>query len=265
MDGYGPSSYGDGMAGVYDEWYATRGDIRGAVATIASLAREPQSGTGPGPGPGTAGASALELGIGTGRLALPLADAGVDVWGIDASEAMVSLLRAKPGGEALRVAVGDMAELDLSGLPGGATAQFAVVFVADNTFFNLTTEAAQRRCLGRVREVLAPSGRLVIEAFVPAHDAPASSLETRTVELDHVVLTATRLDRDAQTVAGQHIELRESGVRLHPWMIRFVWPEQLDAMASDAGLQLVERWSDWRRSPFTADDNVHVSLYAATA
>jgi SAM-dependent methyltransferase len=252
MEGYGPSSYGDGMADVYDEWYATRGDIEGAVAALAKLASE--AGSQP----------VLELGIGSGRLALPLAGSGVDVWGIDASAAMVARLRAKPGGERPPVAVGDMADLDLASLPGGRDTRFSLVFAADNTFFNLTTADAQARCLERVHSVLAPNGRLVIEAFVPAPDAPSSSVDARTVALDHVVLTVTSHDPAAQTVAGQHIELRESGVRLHPWSIRYVAPDELDALASAAGLSLVERWSDWRRTPFTADDNTHVSIYEAT-
>ena len=41
-------------------------------------------------------------------------------------------------------------------------------------------------------------------------------------------------------------------------------PDELDALASAAGLSLVERWSDWRRTPFTADDNTHVSIYEVT-
>jgi ubiquinone/menaquinone biosynthesis C-methylase UbiE len=249
MEGYGASSYGDGMADVYDEWYADRGDIEGAVATLATLA----STAGPGP--------VLELGIGSGRLALPLVAAGVEVWGIDASAAMVDLLRAKPGGDRPQVAVGDMAELDLSALAGGADARFSLVFAADNTFFNLTSPGAQEQCLARVRDLLAPDGSLVLEAFVPATDAPASSIDARTVELDHVVLTVTRHDRESQTVVGQHIELRDAGVKLHPWMIRYAPPEELDRLAAGAGLSLVERWSDWRRTPFTTDDNVHVSVY----
>jgi hypothetical protein len=158
-----------------------------------------------------------------------------------------------------------MAALDLSSLPNRGAAEsaagFAVVFAADNTFFNLTTADAQARCLERVRAVLAPQGRLVIEAFVPAADAPGSSVDARTVAVDHVVLTVTTHDAASQTVAGQHIELRESGVRLHPWSIRYMAPDELDRMASAAGLRLVERWSDWRRTPFTADDNAHVSVY----
>ncbi|HEY2814482.1 MAG TPA: class I SAM-dependent methyltransferase [Acidimicrobiales bacterium] len=260
MDGYGPASYGDGMAGVYDEWYAARGDIDGAVELLTALALgsalASEAGGGDGPG------RALELGIGSGRLALPLAANGVEVWGIDASAAMVALLRDKRGAERITTVIGDMADLDLSAVPGGAAQRFAVVFAADNTFFNLTSADAQRRCLARVRTLLAPGGRVVLEAFVPATDAPASSVDARTVEVDHVVITVTRHDRAAQIVAGQHVELREEGVRLHPWMIRYATPEQIDAMATDAGLVLVDRWSGWRRTPFSADDNVHVSVYS---
>jgi hypothetical protein len=177
---------------------------------------------------------------------------------------MVERLRAKPGGDRVPVAVGDMAELDLSSLTSGDETRFSVVFAADNTFFNLTTADAQARCLDRVHEILTPDGRLVIEAFVPAADAPSSSIDARTVALDHVVLTVTTHDPASQTVDGQHIELRESGVRLHPWSIRYVPPDELDSLTSAAGFSLVERWSDWRRTPFTADDNVHVSVYRMT-
>jgi len=252
MEGYGPSSYGDGMADVYDEWYATRGDVDGAVAALGALASAAEAGP------------VLELGIGSGRLALPLAASGIQVWGIDASAAMVARLRVKPGGADLPIAIGDMAELDLSSVPGGDEARFSLVFAADNTFFNLTTADAQARCLSRAHAVLVPSGRLVLEAFVPATDAPASSIDARMVALDHVVLTVTQHDRAAQTVAGQHIELRESGVRLHPWSIRYAAPDELDALASAAGFSLDDRWSDWRRTPFTADDNTHVSIYQRT-
>ena len=52
---------------------------------------------------------ALELGIGTGRIALPLAQRGVPVHGIELSKAMVARLRAKPGGEDVGVTIGDFA------------------------------------------------------------------------------------------------------------------------------------------------------------
>ena len=85
MTEYGPSTYGDRVADVYDRMPQVAGrDTERAVAALAELA---------GPGP------ILELGIGTGRLALPLASRGFAVQGIDASEVMVKKLGAKPGGE----------------------------------------------------------------------------------------------------------------------------------------------------------------------
>src|SRR5438094_10627191 len=113
MEGYGPKTYGNRIADVYDGFYDDRLDTEGAVATLAELA---------------AGGPVLELAIGTGRLALPLASRGVPVRGIDASEAMVARLRAKPGGDAIDVTIGDFSDVAVDG-------RFALVFVAFNTLF----------------------------------------------------------------------------------------------------------------------------------
>ena len=78
---FGPSTYGDSFADVYDDWYADVSDIDATVAAVARLAD---------------GGAVLELGVGTGRLALPLAATGTPVVGIDASQAMLDLLAAKP-------------------------------------------------------------------------------------------------------------------------------------------------------------------------
>ena len=59
--------------------------------------------------------SALELGIGTGRIALPLAERGIRVHGIDLSEAMVARLRAKPGADQIGVTIGDFATTTVEG------------------------------------------------------------------------------------------------------------------------------------------------------
>ena len=249
MEGYGPASYGDAIADIYDQWYGELPETGDAVDALVELARA------------TGNTRVLELGIGSGRLALPLAALGVDVWGIDTSQAMVDQLRSKPGGNDIRVAVGDMAVLDLSAVALDDEARFGLVFVAINTFFNLTTAEAQQQCLRRVHDVLEPGGRFVLEAFVPDIDRPTNVVEARTVALDHVILTATRHDPADQTVTAQFIELRESGVRLRPLVIRYAPVAELDAMASAAGLQLVDRWSDWKGSPFTEKAGVHVSVY----
>src|SRR5215468_4965646 len=77
------------------------------------------------------GGRALELGIGTGRIALPLARRGVEVHGIDLSRAMVARLRAKPGGDAIPVVIGDFATVTLDGT-------FSLVYLVFNTINNLT-------------------------------------------------------------------------------------------------------------------------------
>jgi SAM-dependent methyltransferase len=254
VDGYGPSTYGDRFADVYDDWYAEVSDVAATVERVAALAAEA------GPPPGGDRPAVLELGGGSGRLALPLAAAGLDVWSLDASEAMVERLRAKPGAEAVHAVVGDMAELALPGAP-----PFAVVLCAFNTFFNLTTAEAQQRCLARVADVLAPGGSLVLEAFVPPPDgeeaAAVSAVEPRHIGLDEVVLTVSRLDPATRTVVGQHVQLRESGTRLRPWVLRYATPEELDGWAGAAGLALADRHSGWRREPFDADAGTHVSTY----
>ncbi len=81
---------------------------------------------------------ALELGIGTGRIAVPLAQRGVRVHGIDLSEAMVAKLRAKPGGEDIGVTIGDFATTTVDGT-------FTVAYLVFNTIMNLTTQDARSR------------------------------------------------------------------------------------------------------------------------
>src|SRR5438876_12355513 len=102
----------------------------------------------------------LELAIGTGRVALPLARRGIAVEGVDASEAMVARLRAKPGGDSLPVVIGDMAEVPVSG-------PFRLVYLIFNTLFGLLTQARQAECFTNVARVLGPGGVFVIECFVP--------------------------------------------------------------------------------------------------
>ena len=45
---------------------------------------------------------------------------------------------------------------------------------------------------------------------------------------------------------------------------RYAWPAEYDLMARIAGMQLVERWSDWHRAPFTSDSTSHVSVWRKT-
>lgn len=243
---FGPSSYGDAFAGVYDDLYADVSDVDGTVAVVAALA-----GRGP----------VLELGIGTGRVALPLAAAGCEVHGIDASPAMVERLRAKPGGERVPVALGDMA--DAGSLAPAGPGAYAAVLVAFNTFFSLPTEADQRRCLAGVADVLRPGGAFVVEAYVPADAPPVGSvLAVRSIAPGRVILTASITEADGRTAAVAHVDLCDGGpVRVRSWPMRMVTPAELDAMAGTAGLVLHRRDGGWRGEPFDAASREHVSVF----
>ena len=243
MEGYDASTYGERFADVYDEWYAATADVDGTVAVLAELAR---------------GGPVLELGVGTGRLALPLVDRGLVVHGVDASPAMVALLRGKPGGEQVHVTTADFADVAVD-VDGG----FALVFVAFNTFFNLPTAEAQQRCVTNVARLLRPGGSFVVEAFVPdPESAPSGAgLTTRSVDVDHVELQATVADLAAQTISGSTISITEAGIRLRPWHVRWCTPDQLDAMASAAGLARAHRWSGWHRDAAGPGDERVVTVY----
>jgi SAM-dependent methyltransferase len=241
VENYGPSTYGDRIAEIYDELHGDRGDVSAAVALLAGLAGDGR---------------ALELGIGTGRIALPLAAAGVTVEGIDASAAMVAKLRDKPGGAAIPVSLGNFADLAVGGT-------FRLIYVPFTTFFNLTTQEEQIRCLGNVAAHLEAGGWFVMDAFVPdpGRFRRQQAIAVHRVDADRVVLDATRHDPVTQTITSSHIVIRDGDVRLYPVHARYAWPAELDAMALVAGLVLVDRFADYDRRPFEASSPRHVSVY----
>jgi SAM-dependent methyltransferase len=240
MEGYGPETYGDRIADVYDGLYQGL-DTEAAVEALAQLA-----GARP----------VLELAIGTGRLALPLAERGLEVHGIDASEAMVAKLREKPGGDTIPVTMGDFADVGVDG-------EYSLVFVAFNTLFGLQTQEDQLRCFANVAAHLADGGVFVIEVFFPdlARFDRNQRTQTNTLEPDRVFLDASRHDPVEQRVDSQHVVITEEGTKLYPVSIRYAFPGELDLMARLAGLELQNRWGGWRREPFTAASGSHVSVY----
>ena len=245
MQGYDATSYGEGFADVYDDWYHAISDVEVTVVELLDLA---------------GGGPVLELGVGTGRLAVPLAEAGlaqgVTVVGIDASPAMLARLAWRDPGTLVTTIPGDM-RYDL---PAGP---FALVFAAYNTLFNLTDEGAQARCFHDVAERLRPGGRFVIEAFVPENPPRrGDSVTVRSIAADRVVLSISVADPDHQSAAGQFVELTEAGgVRLRPWSIRYSTPAQLDEYARAAGFALEQRWESFGRTPFDDESARHVSVY----
>jgi SAM-dependent methyltransferase len=198
--------------------------------------------------------AALELGIGTGRIALPLAQRGVEVHGIDLSSAMVARLRAKPGGDEIPVVLGDFATARAGGT-------FSLAYLVFNTIQNLTTQDEQVACFENVAAHLEPGGHFVIEVGVPnlRRLPPGETVRAFALEPTHVGFD--EFDVARQGLVSHHFELIDGAWRSHPVPFRYVWPSELDLMARIAGMTLVERWSGWRREPFTSESTSHVSVW----
>ncbi len=239
MKNYDPRmSFDAESAEVYDVM-DHREDTPATVAFLQSLA-----GSGP----------ALELAIGTGRVALPLAARGIRVDGVDFSPAMVAKLRAKPGGDALTVTMGDFAAVPVEGA-------YRLIYVVFNTLFNLLTQDEQVRCFENVAAHLTEDGVFVVEAYVPAAFPGDQYVRAEGLEIDEVKLDVARLDPVKQLYYESHVVLSRDGVRLFPIVQRYAWPSELDLMARIAGLRLKDRFGGWGREPFTASSRDHVSVY----
>jgi SAM-dependent methyltransferase len=217
-----------------------RATVDPAVSFLADLA-----GTG----------AALELGVGTGRIALPLAQRGVRLHGIELSAAMVSRLRTKPGADDIGVTIGDFANTRVD-------ETFELAYLVRNTIMNLTTQDEQVACFRNVAAHLRPGGRFVIEVIVPAlrRLPPGETIRAFTVTSTHLGFDQY-VDLAAQISVSHHYWMVDGNVETFSAPFRYVWPSELDLMARLAGMTLRERWSDWNRAPFKGDSPSHVSVW----
>jgi SAM-dependent methyltransferase len=202
--------------------------------------------------------AALELGIGTGRIALPLAQRGVRVHGIDLSGAMVARLRAKPGAEQIGVTIGDFAATTVEG-------RFSVAYLVFNTIMNLTTQDGQIACFQNVAAHLEPGGCFVIEVMVPALQRLPPGETVRAFNVSPTHLGFDEYDVASQGLISHHYSVVDGDLDVLSMPFRYVWPSELDLMARLAGMTLRERWGGWRREPFTSDSTKHVSIWEKTA
>jgi SAM-dependent methyltransferase len=247
-DGY----FGETVAATYDESENPMFDPALVASTVDFLAEL------------ASGGRALELGIGTGRIALPLAARGVGIHGIDLSRAMVARLKAKPGGNSIGVTIGDFSSTKVDG-------PFRLAYLVFNTIMNLTSQAAQVACFRNVAGHLEPGGRFVIEVGVPdlrrlppgeryiVFDAGATHWGVDEYDVVNQGLVSHHFEKRGAAGEDKEVFEKSSGP------FRYVWPSELDLMAMIAGLELRERWADWRRAPFTSESRSHVSVWEKSA
>jgi SAM-dependent methyltransferase len=200
----------------------------------------------------------LELGIGTGRVALPLAQRGVQVHGVDLSEAMVARLRSKPGGGEIGVTIGDFATTSVDG-------SFALAYLVFNTIGNLTTQDAQVACFRNVAAHLQAGGYFVIELEVPQLQRLPPGETYRVFESRDGSWGIDEFDVANQGLISHHLSLVDGKLERFSMPFRYAWPAELDLMAELAGMRLRERWGGWKREPFTSESDKHVSVWEKVA
>jgi SAM-dependent methyltransferase len=200
----------------------------------------------------------LELGIGTGRIALPLSRRGVRVHGIDLSPAMVARLREKPGADDIGVSIGDFATTRVDG-------RFRLAYLVYNTIMNLTTQDEQVQCFRNMAAHLEPGGCFLIEVGVPALQRLPPGETVRAFTVSPTRLGFDEYDVAAQVLYSHHYWIHDGRLEVFSAPYRYVWPCELDLMARLAGMTLRDRWSGWKREPFTGDSTTHVSVWEKTA
>jgi len=212
-----------------------------------------------------AGGPVLELGCGTGRITLPIARAGLEIVGLDLSEAMLERCRERLAceppevRERVRLVQGSMACFDLG-------ERFRLVTTPALTFQHLTRVGDQLACLACVREHLADGGRFILELFHPdlaklvaiGSEGPRVELKdvplpggralTRTVRMtDHRRSDQTFLSHETHEVTHPDGSVESISQTLH---IRYVPRWEAEHLLARSGLRVAEVLGDFEGTPF---------------
>ena len=198
---------------------------------------------------------ALEFAIGTGRVAVPLAERGVPVTGIELSPPMIERLRSKVDDATIPVIAGDMTTVRAPG-------EYTLVYLVYNTISNLLTQAEQVACFRNAARHLTPGGRFVIELWVPELRKLPPGQQALVFQSVPGYIGLDTYDVLRQHVVSHHFRFDDTRqARLFRSPHRYIWPAELDLMAQLAGFELETRHADWVNTEFTAESRSHVSVY----
>jgi SAM-dependent methyltransferase len=198
---------------------------------------------------------ALEFAIGTGRVAVPLAERGVPVTGIELSQPMIDQLRTKADEATIPVIAGDMSTATAPG-------RYSLVYLVYNTISNLLTQAEQVACFRNAARHLGPGGRFVIELWVPELRQLPPGRQATVWHSEAGYLGLDTYDLLRQHVVSHHFRFGDSSeATLFRSPHRYIWPAELDLMGQLAGFELESRHADWAGAEFTGESRSHVSVY----
>ena len=203
----------------------------------------------------------LELGTGTGRVALELADAGHEVFGLDLVEPMVEMARRKAEEReiGLTLAIGDLRSFAL-----GQT--FGLVLLPYNTLNHLLDLDSLRRALAATAHHMDESSRLVIDTFQPSlsflgadHSEPRPILRYLDPYLQKEVVLSEENHYDPARQVNRIVWRYRVGetddARVEEMQMRIFFPMELDAHLEHAGFVIEQKWGDYDRRPFASDSS----------
>jgi SAM-dependent methyltransferase len=216
------------------------------------------------------GGPVLELACGTGRLAIPIAQAGVEIVGLDLSPPMLAHahMKADSAGVKVEFVDGDCRSLELG-------RKFALIFMAFNSMQHLHDYESLAGLFRSVRKHLAEGGRFLFDVFNPNLEILARNPEDRCLEREYEDPDRKGTMRfensinydDASQVShikcyfvrrGDHGE--ELDVRVEELHLRSFFPQELDLLVRSQGFESVEKFGNFERKPFGSGDPKQVVL-----
>lgn len=209
------------------------------------------------------GGPLLELACGTGRVAIPLAEAGHEVWGIDLSREMLEVFEEKKAALPAEVRARlHFSHMDMSRFDLGV--RFSLIYIPFRAFQSLITREQQEGCLRCVREHLAPGGRFIVDVFKPYAELDESWRKPPAFLREGVdPVTGRRIvfsDHRREIDVARQIIYPDmildivnpdgSTERLvEPLALAYFYEEQIRDLLTGAGFRIVEAWSDYVGTP----------------
>ena len=226
----------DPIAGIYDPW------SRSVTEDVEFYVEEAIASGGP----------VVELAVGTGRIAVPVAEAGIDVIGVDRSEGMLAVARdfARERGVTERL---DLRHGDLRRPP--VDERVPLVLIPFRSLLHMQDEGDRLTALAAVYELLEPGGRLVFDDFAPASD-DIEATHGRWIEREPGIFERAVWDEDARTLTLSVRGGESASTMSLSWLSPPEWRELLERSGFE--LEALYGWFD-RRPYEGGEDTVWVA------
>jgi ubiquinone/menaquinone biosynthesis C-methylase UbiE len=230
-----PSDY-DPIAGIYDPW------SRSVTEDVEFYVEQAIASGGP----------VVELAVGTGRIAVPVAEAGIDVIGVDRSEGMLAVARdfARERGVTERL---DLRQGDLRRPP--VDERVPLVLIPFRSLLHMQNEDDRLAALAAAYELLEPGGRLVFDVFAPATD-DIEATHGRWIEREPGIFERAVWDKDARTLTLSVRGGESASTMSLSWLSPPEWSELIERSGFE--LEALYGWFD-RRAYEGGEDTVWVA------